>query len=121
MFGRGKGIPHCVACNGGGLIQNDLIILERERERERERGNRLQHKSKSGLISFVQNHKQLKIQKNMHFLLLESQKSPIVKQDKNRNIDVISYIKCIKKTLWTARESLCYLSEFSKGKKKEKI
>ena len=34
MFGRGKGIPHCVACNGGGLIQNDLIILERERERE---------------------------------------------------------------------------------------
>ena len=36
LFGRGKGIPHCVACNGGGLIQNDLIILERERERERE-------------------------------------------------------------------------------------
>ena len=69
-----------MACNGGGLIQNDLIILERERERERERENRLQHKSKSGLISFVQKHKQLKIQKNMHFLLLESQKSPIVKK-----------------------------------------
>lgn len=60
LFGRGKGIPHCVGYNGG-LIQNNLIILER--------GKKLQRKSKSGHISFVQSHEHLETQKKYAFFL----------------------------------------------------